>query len=95
MEMRPGREPCLAEITNDLALPHMGAFGRATGKPGHVIIRRDIAIGVLDLDTAAVARVPPRLDDGAAAGREDRRADRGGPIDTGMRARIAEDRVEP
>jgi len=24
-----------------------------------VIIRRDIAIGVLDLDTAAVARVPP------------------------------------
>jgi len=33
MEMRPCREPCLAEITNDLALPHMGAFGRATGNP--------------------------------------------------------------
>src|SRR5450631_2456098 len=55
VKVRPGRETRLAKIADRLALPHMSAFGRAPGKPGHVIVRRDIAVGVLDLDTAAVA----------------------------------------
>jgi hypothetical protein len=55
MEMRPGREAGLTEITDDLALPHMGAFDRPASKPGHVIIGRDVAVGVLNLDAAAIA----------------------------------------
>src|SRR5580704_10584399 len=54
MEMRPGREAGLTEITDDLALPHMGAFDRPAGKPRHVIIGRDVAVGVLNLDATAI-----------------------------------------
>src|ERR1700730_17371660 len=54
MEMRPGREAGLTEITDDLALPDMGAFDRPAGKPGHVIIGRDVPVGVLNLDPAAI-----------------------------------------
>ena len=55
VEMRSGREPRLTKIADWLALPHMRPFGRAAGKPGHVVVGRDIAVGVLDLDAAAVA----------------------------------------
>src|SRR5579875_642442 len=55
MEVRPRRETRLAEIADNLALPHMGAFGYATGKAGHMIVGGDIAICVLDFDPAAIA----------------------------------------
>ena len=52
-----------------------------------------VAVGVLDADVFAVAAFPADLLDRAVAGGEDRRAERGGPVDAGMHLGIAEKRM--
>lgn len=93
VKMRPGREAGLPEVADDLALPDARAFGHAAGEAGKVIVGRDIAIGMLDFDAASVARIPSGRDNRAIAGCKDLRSYRRRPIDTGVRARIAEDRM--
>ncbi len=95
VKMRAGREPGLAEVADHLALANPCALDRAAGEARHVIIGGDVAVGVLDLDAPAIARIPARLDDHAIARGENRRADRGPPVDPGVRPRIAENGMEP
>src|SRR5262245_4243187 len=71
----------------------MDAFFRAAGKSRHMIIGRDVAVGMVDLDAAAIARIPSRADYGPIAGREDGRTDRRCPVHAQMWAGIAKDRM--
>ena len=94
MKVRACREARHAEIADELPLAHLHAFGDPARKTLHVVVGRDVAVRVLDFDAVAVARFATGLDDGAVAGREDRRADRRGEIDARVHARVAENRVE-
>ena len=69
VQMRAGREAGLAKVADDLALRDAHAGGDAAAEARHVIVGRDIAVCVLDLDTAAIAGIVGRLDHDAVAGR--------------------------
>ena len=58
-----------------------------------VVVGGLVAIGVADDGLLAVAAGPAGLLDDAVAGGDDRRSDRGRPVDAGVHADIAEDRM--
>ena len=94
MQMRSGRQARRADPADYLALHDFRAGGDILGDRALVIVGRNIAIGVADQRLVAIAAgIPAGFFHDAVAGRDDRRAARGRPVNTGMHARKAEDRM--
>src|SRR5262249_62115371 len=86
---RPGR----ADIADALALLHGDAWRDALGIARHVAVSRGVAVGVADAHIVAVAAFAAHELDRAIAGGEDRGADRSSPVDAGVHAHHAEQRM--
>src|SRR5690606_9378459 len=82
-----------AEIPDHLPLAYPGSGSHVLGEARHMRIGRHIAVGMLELDVAAIARLPIGDADDAIARSQDRRADPVRPIDARVRPGITEDRM--
>ena len=94
VKVRAGGEAGRADIADDLALAHLLAGGDALAEAQHVAVGGVIAVGMADAHVVAVLALAARLLDDAAAGGEDGRAGRGGPVDAGVHAPLVEQRME-
>src|SRR5262249_1567918 len=93
VDVRAGRKAGGADIADHLALADALSDLDALRIRGHVAVGGLIAVRMLDADVLAVTAFPAGEIDRAVAGGEDRRAVAGRPVDAGVHAREAEDRM--
>ena len=93
MQVVAGRQAGGADIADHLALADARAGHDALGEGALVIVGGLVAVGVADDRLAAIAARPARLLDHAVARGDDRRAARRRPVDAGMHAAVAQDRM--
>src|SRR5690606_9922041 len=76
VQVRPGRQPCSADIANDLPLLDVSAVTDALGKALHMGIKRSVALAMLDDYGVAIAAMASCQADAAITCSLDRRATR-------------------
>src|SRR5690349_334354 len=85
MHVRTGRETARSDIADQLTLANEAA--RRGDDLAHMAVEADQPAAMRDLHFAAVTAGPPRSDDTAVAGRDDRAAPARADVDSGVEAR--------
>src|SRR5262245_24798034 len=76
VQVRSGRQPGAADVTDDLALLNAAAVAEPGPQPRHVAVQRLVRRAVLEYHDLPVAALPSGERDATVAGRLDRRAGR-------------------
>src|SRR5262249_38929174 len=93
VEMRASRQAGEPDIADHLTLSDLDALLDARGEDLLMRIRCFIAVAMPDTDVIAIAAMALGDLDGPVAGRQDRGADRRGPVDAGVHLAHAQKRM--
>lgn len=85
IQVRPGRESCLADVADDVALVDVLASPDAFGKGPHMAVGGRVRVVMMDFNITAIPALPAGERDSPIPDRPNRSARRSGIIHTQMR----------